>query len=253
MLGEPVSVVSITAANVTPGTIATNGSFDGAANPLIAGNVAITAGSTHVYRIDVVVSVDLPAVDATNSDCSLDGGESGTGAMNRASLTAGATTLDAVACQNFPGLAVYKAVTSGPTPTGTAGQYSVTYTLTVLNSGSGGTTYSLDDALAFGAGVTVVSADITGTTPGGLTTNPMWNGVSVVDIADTVAIAAATPGALVEHVYAIAVVVSTNGALPRLPRTAPWCRARRARACRTPPRCRARRARPSRTRARRYR
>ena len=55
---------------------------------LIADDVPISDGDTHVYTMTVVVAVDLDAVTFENSNCDLTTGESGTGAMNQASVAA---------------------------------------------------------------------------------------------------------------------------------------------------------------------
>ena len=213
MLGDAVTVQSVVAANVAPGTIPTNDDFDGDTDPMIAEDVAITAGTTHRYSVEVVVSVDPAEVTPANSDCVLDVGETGTGAMNRASVESDGDSVSDVACQHFPGVAITKEIMGDPTPTGVAGEYRVTYRLTVQNSGSAQTDYDLDDELRFGADVTVVDAEVAATLPGTLTTNPGWNGRSDTTLATGVSIGGAAAGAVVEHVYTVTVVVATASTL----------------------------------------
>ena len=86
------------------------------------------------------------------------------------------------------------------------GTYTVTYDLNVTRYGLDGT-YDLTDNLRLGTGVSVVSEDIVNTAPGGIATNPAWNG-----IADQ-AVLAASPQPIVggdTHTYRATVVVAID-------------------------------------------
>jgi hypothetical protein len=119
MLGDPVTVVgSPTVVNDTPGSVPINPTFDGDTDTLIAGNVPISAGAEHTYTLTVVADVDPSQVTSANADCTLAAGETGTGAMNQASVEIDNTTFSDTECQPFPAIAVDKTVTSGPTAFG---------------------------------------------------------------------------------------------------------------------------------------
>src|SRR5690606_10966667 len=100
--GDAVTVVgqpTVTApAGVTP-----NPDFDGTADTVIADDVAIADGESHVYTIDVVVAIDAGSVTFESSDCSLTGNEVGTGLPNTASLEVNGVTLDDEECPPQPG------------------------------------------------------------------------------------------------------------------------------------------------------
>ncbi len=206
MLNEEASVVGApTVTNTNPGTVTVNPAFDGSTDTLIADDVAITAGEVHQYTMQVVVAIDLVDVTPSNSNCALEAGETGTGAMNQATLDIDGQTLDDVECQPFPATTVEKEITSGPVPLGN-GEYELVYEITVTNNGGAADIYDLDDELRYGAGITVVSAQVTNTAPGTITTNPGWDGSADTSIVSDESIAAATVGAPTVHVYTVTVV-----------------------------------------------
>ena len=133
-LGDPVTVVDLTVANVTPGGVVTNPAFDGEADTLVADDVPIVAGQTHTYTLTSWSRSMSATVTTENANCTLTGTETGTGAMNEAAVEIDDTTFEDTACQPFPAIAVDKEVTDGPTPLG-GGQYQVVYTVTATNTG----------------------------------------------------------------------------------------------------------------------
>src|SRR5690606_21594233 len=116
---------------------------------------AIAAGAIHVYRVSVVadVPVDLPPDDA---DCVPGAPGDGSGFLNTATVTHNGEPVDDEACAEAPSIAIDKALVGAPVANGD-GTYTITYDVEVTNAGGAATTYDLDDALSYGAGITVVS------------------------------------------------------------------------------------------------
>jgi fimbrial isopeptide formation D2 family protein len=81
----------------------------------------------------------------------------------------------------------------------------VTYLVTATNNGAGEGSYTLDDELSFGDGVEIVSAEVVNTTPGGVVTDPAWNGQDQTTIVTDQPIAGGA-----EHVYTVTVVVDIS-------------------------------------------
>jgi len=125
---------------------------------------AIAVGGTHNYAITVTFTVDPASVTVAGSDCSLaTGSNTNTGLLNHATLTpTGGVAVTQDACAPLPALVSHnKVVTSGPTPTGTPNQYTITYTITVSNTGGADASYGLTDTPAFGVGTTINGASCT--------------------------------------------------------------------------------------------
>ncbi|MEI2707119.1 MAG: DUF5979 domain-containing protein [Ilumatobacteraceae bacterium] len=75
----------------------------------------------------------------------------------------------------FPGVSVTKTVVDPLPVTAADGTATVTYDITVKNLAVADDTYDLTDTLAFGEGITIVSATVTNTT-GGMTPRSDWDG-----------------------------------------------------------------------------
>jgi hypothetical protein len=206
-LGAPVTVNSTSVSNTTPGGITVNAAWNGAGNQSVASKVPIAAGGAHGYEARVGVTVDTAAVTLANSDCTVSGGEAGTGAMNTASMTANGVPRSDSDCVPFPATSVAKEVTSPPAPAGD-GTFRVAYGLKVRNTGNAADTYDLEDQLAFSDGVDVVSASLANTAPGGLPMNPEWWKGTPPDpkVSSGVSIEPATATGATTHVYTVTVV-----------------------------------------------
>ena len=128
-------------------------------------------------------------------------------------------------------LTVTKTVTAGPTATGTANQYSITYQLDVVNSGGVAGAYQLDDTPHFGSGVTLAASNNAtcassvpvGTGPADIT--PCTAAPATITLTNGAAFNIASAGTAINvgttHRYTIvatftvvpaSVLVSTNGA-----------------------------------------
>jgi len=101
-------------------------------------------------------------------------------------------------------VSVNKTVASAPVDNGD-GTQSVTYNIDVTNTGNTGITYDLSDPVRFGTGITVVSSTVSNTAPGGIVTNPGWDGT-----ADTVIVAGQALPPVTTHSYTVQLVVATS-------------------------------------------
>ncbi|MFN8622577.1 MAG: SdrD B-like domain-containing protein [Chloroflexota bacterium] len=202
--GAGTTILAASVANTAPGTIVTNPAWNGRSVTSIVSGQAIAGAATHTYRVTVRVTVDAATATTASSDCTLQGGETGTGFRNSTSLTTNGETSGATDCAPFPILAITKSVTSGPTPVG-AGRWSIGYAVTVANTGAGDARYDLSDTLHFGAGTTVTSAAVTTSSPGAGTPSPAWDGASHPTIVTGVLL-----GASASHVYQVAVTAAID-------------------------------------------
>ena len=103
------------------------------------------------------------------------------------------------ACAPFAILTITKTLSGAPV-SDTLGNVSVAYDVTVSNSGAADGAYDLTDALDFGADVTIQTATIANTTPGGIVTNPAWDGTT-----DTSVVTGELIPAGATHVYQVIV------------------------------------------------
>ncbi len=181
VVGAPVT------ANTAPSGIVTNAAFDGAADQLIAPAAAgdplvpIAASATHTYT--VAVTVNAPGISSIEAgDCTLGTGETGTGFRNEASATGAAEdTVSDTDCAS-PGRPVVtqtKEVIGVPSQDAATGDWFINYRITETATGDGATSYTLNDALAYGAGITVNSA-VASADPASGAPDPSqtWNGAS---------------------------------------------------------------------------
>ena len=164
----------------------------------------IADGGVHVYTVTVVVSVDPTAVTPENSDCEIGPGESGSGFLNTIAVSSNEVTEEAEDCEEIAGIVLDKEVDSGPTEVG-ENRFEVSYLVTATNNGAGDGTYTLDDEFSFGEGVDIVSAAVVNTTPGGIVSDPTWNGQDQTSIVTAQPIAGGA-----EHVYTVTVVVDIS-------------------------------------------
>jgi hypothetical protein len=201
--GAGVTVSSASVANTSPGGIATNPSWDGDADPQVVTGQALAGGAVHVYRVVVVADVAQQLAPGAG-DCELGGSEAGTGFLNEAAFAVNGEVTRDEACAELPSLSIDKTVVGAPTANGD-GTFTQAYDITVGNGGSATGTYDLDDVLTYGGGITVVDADVANTTPGGITTNPAWDGQGTTSIVSGRQIAGGD-----QHVYRVTVVVEVD-------------------------------------------
>ena len=153
-------------------------------NPSVPGGVtfgivdgrSLPAGGTDTYTI--VLNATVPAdFDPALGECTEN--TAGNGFYNLADATSGQdsfTDHDCGGILQIPNPTVTKTVVGEPVQ-GSDGAWTITYDVVAANPDATlGTVYDLTDTLAFGAGITVTSATVTG--PVGVTVNPGWNGAS---------------------------------------------------------------------------
>jgi LPXTG-motif cell wall-anchored protein len=197
-----------TVANTSPGTITTNAGWNGASATNIVTGEAILGSTSHTYRVNATAIV--PArLAATVSDCTMAASDTGTGLRNEATTgDAAATNLPVSACAPLPSIATVKSVASGPT-TNSDGSWTITYNIAVTNSGAGAGVYDMSDTLAFGTGISVVSAGVTSSPAGATLAAPAWNGTTNSPI-----ITARTIAAGATETYTVTVRASAPGGVP---------------------------------------
>ncbi|WP_458112135.1 DUF11 domain-containing protein [Arthrobacter sp. R1-13] len=173
--------------NTAPAGITTNAAFDGATDQRIAPAggadplVPIAASATHTYT--VAVTVNAPGTSSIEAgDCTLGAGETGTGFRNEAAATGAAgDTVSAVDCASptRPVVTQTKDVIGVPSQDAATGDWFINYRITETATGDGATSYTLTDALAYGAGITVISA-VASADPSSGAPDPSltWNGAS---------------------------------------------------------------------------
>ncbi|SDS81547.1 LPXTG-motif cell wall anchor domain-containing protein/conserved repeat domain-containing protein [Paraoerskovia marina] len=161
---------------------ADDGTFvDGSADLTPDGPRALAGGGTHTYTVTATGTV-TDSSTATSRDCILGDGESGTGFWNSATVTASgdSTTVSACATPVLPSIDKQFSSTAQHIVDGAwDGSWDVTYEVAVSNTHPlTDIYYTLDDAPALPAGVTLNSATISGVDGEGadITVNPLWDG-----------------------------------------------------------------------------
>ena len=193
--GEGVSVLSASVASTDVTTDVSAWSGSG----VIVTDEPIANGVSHTYRVTVVASV-APSTLTAARDCVLGDGENGTGLRNVAGVSGPLVTpQEATACAPIPNPSISVAKTVVSPATQVSGlNYDITYRIVATNAGAGIGEYDIDDTLAFGAGVTVVSSAITSSDVD--VSGTAWNGTTITDVLDDVAL----PGAS-SHTYTVQV------------------------------------------------
>ncbi|MCU1372539.1 MAG: hypothetical protein JWO77_3733 [Ilumatobacteraceae bacterium] len=209
--GKDITVLSASVKNTAPGSITTNPGWDGIAETAVSAAVPIAGADpgavVHTYEVTVKAKVGTES-KLTDGDCTLGGGETGTGFLNRATVTVDEEDLDDDACGGIePELEIIKELSGKPT-VDEAGNWTIDYDIEVRNTGPAPGEYDLDDELQFGAGVTIVKAAVANSAPGGITTNPAWNGTSDVQVTDDTEIAVGAT-----HTYRVSVTAKVPGSL----------------------------------------
>jgi uncharacterized repeat protein (TIGR01451 family) len=177
---------------------------DGADENVIATDVALPAGESHTYQVEVVVSLDPAIVTPDTLACPEPGsGETG-GLANAGELTHNGEVQEDDVCAPLPLISITKSIAGAVTPVdGQDGVYDASYEITVTNRGPGAGTYDLDDTLEPGVGVTVVGIeDVTTDAPDPVGINPGFDGVDDPRIVTDQPIAEA-PNAPVVHTYTV--------------------------------------------------
>lgn len=143
--------------------------------------VARAGGCSATTPVTVTVTADPGTLDPEPAiaDCRIDGGESGTGSRNVATVLSGVTPRFADACEPFTDPSVVKTTVGVPTQDATTSVWSLQYELTISNRSTtttGTIPYTVTDTLDLPADVEIVG--ITTTAPAGGTVSPTFDGVA---------------------------------------------------------------------------
>ena len=203
-LGAGIALVGTPSVVAAPAGVTVNhGTWNGGTDATVSENILLGAGATHSYTVRAVVDAGSVRGSDAAGDCTLAGGESGTGFSNGASVTSGTADRSASACVTAFDPAVSKTVNGVPVRNAD-GSWTVSYVITVDNpSATVGLAYGMDDELDFPAGTTFASA-VAVARAGGPATSSSWNGVS-----DLVVVPAGTSlPAGGRHVFDVTVVAT---------------------------------------------
>lgn len=198
--GMTVDSASIVA---RPTGVTPNPSFDGAGDTSISEHILLGGGASHLYTVRAVIDAGGVRGSDAAGDCTLTGGETGTGFMNTAIASSGAADRDATACVTAFDPAISKTVNGQPVQ-GADGSWTVKYVITVTNpSPLAGLFYELQDELDFPAGTAFGTTTVTARTSGPAT-SATWNGTSdLIAVPAGAALAAGT-----SHVFDVTVVAT---------------------------------------------
>jgi hypothetical protein len=212
--GEAVTVVEPPQVVSAPDGITPQNTWDATATSLsIVEAQGIAAGTAegpaiHDYVVQVVLSVDAEDITFDNSDCTMGGGEAGTGLTNVATLTVNGQDHTDDTCATVSEPVHTKEVTAGPSEVDD-GLFEIEYTITVENHGAAPSEYVLDDELRFGSAVRVVDTAVV-VQPGSITTEPSWDGRDDTRLVTDQPIGAATAQGPASHRYVVTVQFRVN-------------------------------------------
>lgn len=152
--GDGIAVVSGSATGPAQASV-----WDGDATTALATAEPIAGGETDSYVITIVASVDAASLGTDADDCTLDQGETGTGFLNVASLTANGETTTDDACASPAVPTLDKSWIS--TEQNADASWNVTFEVTVDNGGSASDLYyDLSDVPGFLPDATITAATV---------------------------------------------------------------------------------------------
>ncbi|MDO5067425.1 MAG: SdrD B-like domain-containing protein [Propionibacteriaceae bacterium] len=170
-------------ATVDPAAVTVKADFDGVANTVLVADQAITGGATHTYTVKARANV-ATTITAEAKNCELAAGETGTGLLNQATMSAAGEDTQVTACEALkaPGdITMTKRVVAfeQDSQDGT-----ITYEVQVTNPSEFDATYTLDDELKFGEGVTLVPGSVEAAVdPAAVTVKADFDGVANTTLA----------------------------------------------------------------------
>ncbi|MCP4268257.1 MAG: hypothetical protein GY777_22235, partial [Candidatus Brocadiaceae bacterium] len=164
---HPGAGITLSGATISYGTGETNNTSTADNTPVtdevaVVVNESLLAGGSETWVITAVFTVDPVNVTATSGDCTDDLGENGaTGFANSVSgsLTDNDSTNDD-ACVPLDGPSIDLAKTAGTPVDNGDGTWTLEYTITATNSGTGPGVYDIVDDFHPGAGITLSGATI---------------------------------------------------------------------------------------------
>lgn len=178
--GDGITVVSTAVTGEVDGDVdegLVDPAWDGSTHTALTnGARTLPGGAEALLTVSAVVEL-TDVLSARAADCRLQPGESGTGFRSTVEVTSGSATASVAACVRvpLPDLRVSTKVSSRPTR-GSNGAVTIGYDLTVTNRGRSSTVYDLRDRLRFASDAYVLDVDVTNLSPGGIETNPRFDG-----------------------------------------------------------------------------
>jgi uncharacterized repeat protein (TIGR01451 family) len=165
----------------------------------------VAAPSTLTFTITVVFTAD-GSMSSSERDCTISGGESGTGTLNTTAVNVGGLIDTGEDCAVIPDpqIAMTKDVTGAGAVRNSDGTWTISYTLTVENTGDGPGSYTLTDTPQPGAGVTITSRSVS-------PVNAAWS-AGTTDVVATGEIAAGGQSVVTVTLQATVAVTTTPGA-----------------------------------------
>ena len=120
--GEGISVTGVAVTSVDPVTVTANAGFNGTTDTVLVKAQSIEGGSSHVFTIEVRGKV-ASGISTAAADCTVADGETGTGLLNKATITFNGVDQKADACApvsppSNPEPTPSPSPTPTPTPTG---------------------------------------------------------------------------------------------------------------------------------------
>ena len=136
--------------------------YDGQSVFLISSDEMIGSGAVEQWGVTVVFTVIPEMVSMQSEDCTLELGEAGTGLLNCAAISGDVPMAVADDCETIPVLMVEiaKEVTSPPEPTGNVNEFTISYAISVENTGNAVASFDLSDTLKYGTGAIVKSTTV---------------------------------------------------------------------------------------------
>ena len=153
VLDAPPTIVA------NPAGVTVDPTWNGDTATTIAEDILLPAAGSHTYTVRAVIDSGSVTGDDDAGNCVIDGGETGTGFGNTATVGTGITTADAEICAQAWDPGVTKEIAGVPTQQAD-GSWLLTYTITVTNPSAVPLSYGLVDELHFpvGTDITVESA-----------------------------------------------------------------------------------------------
>lgn len=194
----------ILSASAASSEVAVSPTWNGQGVDRLVTDQALAPRTTHTYSVSVQVDPGSLDRESALADCRVDSGETGTGFRNVATVTSGARSAFAEACQPFTDPSVVKSTVGSPTQNPADGLWTVEYDVTVTNRSTTTTAaYTLEDTLGFPADVDIV--DVTVTASAGGSANGSFDGVDDTELGSGTIEAAADDTTPATQIYRITV------------------------------------------------
>jgi uncharacterized repeat protein (TIGR01451 family) len=216
--GEGIEIVD--AAVITaPDGVDTNtgwtglGAADSHAENVVAENVTLPVGETHTYQVEVTVQMDEATIDPGSLECAPPGSGDAGGLGNSTTLASNGIVGQDDVCPSLPLIELDKSIVEGSPIENGDGTWTILYDVTATNTGQAAGDYNVSDQLQYGAGLEVVSSEITAS-PEGVELNAGWTGLGAeADDAENTIASGVTLAAGATHTYRVAVVASMDRAV----------------------------------------